>query len=681
MRRLRKLLLVLADRPVLSSVLACIAFSLISLWHGQDSSWDVRNYHIYDAYAVLHSRIGFDMAPAGFQSYFNPLLDIPYFWMITHWPAPLAGLVLGAWGGLTYGLLYLIAYGVLIENDDVERRQLASGLALAGALSVNIVFWIGSATGDVTTTILVLAAFAIVIATWSRQLRGEIPIFLLLLAGVLAGAAAGLKLTNAPYALALGLSMAIAPGSPRRKVMALISVCSGVALGLAVSIGWWWWLMFEKFGNPLFPQFSAWFPNGWSLPISIGDRRFLPRNFWEALIWPVILTINGSRVADTGPHQPLWIVVYLLYIVWLTRAVVGAVRRRKVRGELGAAHRDASASEFLLVLIGVSFLVWMKVFSIYRYTTPIAVLLPLAAWILWNQHTARKFNKRIMAWVIGLATAFGLFAGNHDIGHDSWTYQALRITTPQLQSPNTSTVLLVTAPALSYPIAWLVTGFPQSLMFASVGSDFPASEGYWKTLRDRIRRRGGNIYAIFAAPSDGRGRDVRLANVWIDKLHLNSSTRGCGALRAIVARTHVHAVVIGPREDHPPNMRCSLGETAADKMAVQVANARHIRRASRVLAGKGYRLEANSCKRFNAQIGAGDYSYSWCRVEPSSVASVNRPTESQASRTLRILCDNSATSCCKNGASERHREARRTYRKSAHERERALGLGEHQPDR
>ena len=42
---------------------------------GQDQNWDLLNYHFYNAYALFHGRIFMDFAPAGIQTYSNPLLD------------------------------------------------------------------------------------------------------------------------------------------------------------------------------------------------------------------------------------------------------------------------------------------------------------------------------------------------------------------------------------------------------------------------------------------------------------------------------------------------------------------------------------------------------------------------------------------------------------------------------
>ena len=53
----------------------------------QDVNWDLQNYHFYNAWAFVHQRLGWDIAPAQLQTYHNPLLDLPYYAMVAaDWP-------------------------------------------------------------------------------------------------------------------------------------------------------------------------------------------------------------------------------------------------------------------------------------------------------------------------------------------------------------------------------------------------------------------------------------------------------------------------------------------------------------------------------------------------------------------------------------------------------------------
>ena len=57
----------------------------LSILLRQDNNWDLRNYHLYSAWALLNGRAGMDIAAAGIQSFFNPLLDLPYYMLAVKW--------------------------------------------------------------------------------------------------------------------------------------------------------------------------------------------------------------------------------------------------------------------------------------------------------------------------------------------------------------------------------------------------------------------------------------------------------------------------------------------------------------------------------------------------------------------------------------------------------------------
>lgn len=78
---------------------------------GQDACWDLKNYHLYNAWAWLHGRPTTDLAPAGLQSYFSPYLDLPYAWLalgpLKHWPRVLTA-VQGLYTGLAFYMVWAI---------------------------------------------------------------------------------------------------------------------------------------------------------------------------------------------------------------------------------------------------------------------------------------------------------------------------------------------------------------------------------------------------------------------------------------------------------------------------------------------------------------------------------------------------------------------------------------------
>src|SRR6187431_2059507 len=61
----------------------CVGAGLYSVSKGTDANWDLKNYHLYSAYAFVNNRLFFDIAPSQLQTYLNPTLNlITYYFMV-----------------------------------------------------------------------------------------------------------------------------------------------------------------------------------------------------------------------------------------------------------------------------------------------------------------------------------------------------------------------------------------------------------------------------------------------------------------------------------------------------------------------------------------------------------------------------------------------------------------------
>ena len=176
--------------PFLLAMLVPVMFALASLAIGQDSNFDLLNYHLHNAWALFNGRVGVDLAPAHMQSYFNPLLDIPYYVTMVMYPLPR---LTAAAMGLVHGSCFIALLTIGKHFVAASRSPHLSAVMLAAAGCTSAVFLseLGNTMGDNTTAPLVLASLAVVLHGWSatgtparRVLWG------MLGAGVLAGAAA-----------------------------------------------------------------------------------------------------------------------------------------------------------------------------------------------------------------------------------------------------------------------------------------------------------------------------------------------------------------------------------------------------------------------------------------------------------------------------------------------------------
>ncbi|KAF1695725.1 hypothetical protein CSC64_02765 [Pseudoxanthomonas koreensis] len=575
-----------------ATVAVSVLCALASLLRGQDANWDLRNYHVYNAWAVLEGRLGIDLAPAQMQSYFVPLLDVPYFLLVQHAPAPLAAVLLGLLHGLAFLPLAWIAWRAL--EDDVRRDWLAPLLGIAGLASAAFLSELGNTMGDASTAPLVLGALALSLPgtddRWSARR--------LALAGVLLGLAVAFKLTNAMYAVALGLAVLAAPLPWRARIFAG-SWLALVALAVfALLAGPWLYAVWSTFGNPLFPQFNAWFQAPLAPPLTVGDQRWLPRSFGEALLRPLTSTANPYLVSEIALLQVTWALLYVAAIIALLAWIA---RRLGWMQGTGVAPAAAGVRRMPGVFFVAGYAIWLAMFSIHRYLVVLELLAPLLLWLLLHWLLRPRLAGRVATVAIALAALVAL-AGWNSWGHAGWSQRAFRVEAPRLMPP---TVLLVG----NEPQAWRLPFLPEGPVYASVGSNFPESEAYVARVRAMVAAGGGEAGAIVPAAVDRRAESIERRNRWAAWLRLD--TGDCRLLRWLAGRSRSVELVAAAQS---PDGRCHLRPAAARLLATGDANRELLDGADVVLARYGFRLDAASCEVLDSRIGRQPHPWHWCRV-------------------------------------------------------------------
>ncbi|UMR31024.1 hypothetical protein MJ904_01785 [Massilia sp. MB5] len=473
--------------------LAPLAAGLLALLMGQDDNWDLHNYHLYNAFALLHGKVGYDLAPAQWQSYFNPTLDLLYYGLALHLPGPLAGFLMGALHGLNFPLLAALCRRLLPTGAAGQPAyRLSLLLALAGCLGPAFLSEIGNTMGDNLTALCVLGSLLLLLRQPLPLARPASALRWPLLAGLLAGVGTGLKLTNAGYALALCLALLVQPGSALLRLRAAGVFGLAVLAGIGLSAGHWYWRMWDVFGNPLFPQFNQLFQGPLAAPIGIGDTEWLPRHWGEKLLWPFIFTLDPKRICELVLRQPLWPLLYLALLAW-----GGALLWRRGRPLNGVPL--APPARLLLVFFSLAYLVWLNLFSIYRYLVPLELLAPLLCWLLAARLLGARRGRLLATVCIALAALPLYSAGGW--GHARWAWRAFTVQTPVLAQPAQSMIVTVHGhPAMG----WLAAFFPPQLAFAALGSGFPESPAFRARLDAMLAARSGPHYVMLETGSHPR---------------------------------------------------------------------------------------------------------------------------------------------------------------------------------
>jgi len=345
--------------------LLCLAAGgAVSVWRRKDMNWDLQNYHFYNAWAFLENRLGYDIAPAQMQSYLNPLLDIPFFLLVQAGTPPvLIAFILGLPLGAAFAFfLWCIGYTVSTLPAS-ERNTIAALAVVVGMTGAAGLPTAGSTMNEWHTAALIMPAvyLAMVCCAEPAERHG---VLVWPLIGFLLGAAAGLKFTAAIYGVALSIAVILVlRGSISSRLETLGLLIAGGVAGLAVTYGYWGYLLIREFGNPIFPFFNAvfrspyWFGENW-------HDQFRPRTVEDAVALPFRMferNILTSNVPQRDPRMPLTLIAMAALTIGLA---AGKVR-------LPYAHR---AFAFLSVFVLAAFVVWLVVFAIYRYLIPVELI-------------------------------------------------------------------------------------------------------------------------------------------------------------------------------------------------------------------------------------------------------------------------------------------------------------------
>jgi hypothetical protein len=230
----------------------CAAAGAYSVSQGTDANWDLKNYHLYAAYAFVNNRLFFDIAPGQLQTYLNPALNlITYYFMVMLNECPrLFAFTQGIPAGI-YGF-FLLRIGTTTASATLGRTPLAFACAVAatavGLTGAGFTAVVGTSTNDIVTGMLCLAALAIVTGEIVDRSHGH---WRLGLSGILAGIAFGAKLTAVMYFVPLGLVVLTTLG-----LRAAFTFGVPAAVAFLVVFGPHAWQLWSATGNPLFPLYN-----------------------------------------------------------------------------------------------------------------------------------------------------------------------------------------------------------------------------------------------------------------------------------------------------------------------------------------------------------------------------------------------------------------------------------------
>lgn len=497
-------------------------FGLVGLLPGKDDNWDLLHYHFYNPYALLNGRAAVDLAAADFHTYFNPLLDLP-FYLAVHLaadgqvPAVLVAFVLGTLQGVNVSLLFALALAVLrpaavlhgltgsgrgprwLDQAMRSRWTLPAAAALIGMCSGGSLYMLGTTFYDTLIGIPVLLAL-LLLAKGADGLFGKAPRYPAwrpAAAGLLCGAAAGLKLTAAVFGIGIGLALLLGPATwPKRWRSVLLYGLASATAWLALS-GWWLWRIWQETGNPLFPYFNDLFQS----PVApVGNNRAsgaMPEGLLETLFYPLLFTLEPRRI-DSFVHDTKLLLFYLASPLGLVAGWLG-LRRPPARG--GGEWVEPRRALVLLLALYASYWVWLAAFSIHRYMVPLEMAVPLVLVATVGLLPLPQRWRAVLAVLLLVAALPIKPDWRHRVSWEGRLWQPFLLAEPPAEIDYGDALVLIPGwhPGW-YPKAWVIPFFPPETAFSRIRAVKPAAEELLLldgAVAERIEAHRGPLYALF----------------------------------------------------------------------------------------------------------------------------------------------------------------------------------------
>jgi hypothetical protein len=429
---------------IVGSLLAGALYTWLS---GEDINWDWRNYHEYGAFALLSGRFNVDVAPGGFQTFLNPLAYVPAYVLRHGLGAPFWGLLLGAVHGLNLALVWWISRLLLGTSRTGWAVAASVAIAAFGPMTLSEV---GTSFIDVLTALPVLIGLGLMLSAEKRYVAR------LAAAGLLIGAAVGLKLTNATFLFGAVVSL-LALNHPFRKIgtFVLASAAGGLVTG-----GAWALMLWREFASPTFPYFNSIFRSPEAPRALLADGRFLPHGLLDAMAYPFHWLVGNHPSSEFPFRDPRFAVVIVLLAITIG---IGMLRKAQV-----FRQRDNQFVLFFIAAYGS----WLALFAIHRYaivlelmTAPMIVLLLTRLFETLFDPNAASVSHVRNASAVAVALAIALWTQPADWSRRPWSdpYRpqlAGALATPAtymlLQKPVGYVVPLLPAGSRAYQLADIV---------------------------------------------------------------------------------------------------------------------------------------------------------------------------------------------------------------------------------
>lgn len=360
----------------------------LSVYLFQLPSNDLYYYHYYNGWAFLHNRIDIDFLPSLTRTYYNPLYDaLMYFTVEKLNNHPLVLLFVSS---LKYGILMFVCYKVydFVFKNIYKDKIFAELFSIITAASSPILLCcITFESNDIQSAILIMLAFYFLLKNlFKENCKSGVLIF----CGVLTGLVVGLKYTNIVYAASLPLVILALKNQVKNPFKKIGMLILGMFFGFLITNGYWTYLLWTKFRNPVFPYLNNIFhsPFGSDYYFLYDEmRHLLPKNIFEYIFYPLLNSAERLFVGIEFKYFDLKSALTFAAIA----AFVFLLKSTAVKNRINKIT-EINVFYALIYFVGFTYYINLLIFANIRYIIPLFMLAPVIIYIFFAVICNKKMH-------------------------------------------------------------------------------------------------------------------------------------------------------------------------------------------------------------------------------------------------------------------------------------------------
>lgn len=234
----------------------CVFVSAPVFHGGLALSSDALNHHFYLGWVAQSQRLSIDFMAASYQSYQAPYLYWPLYQLASNGSSGItAGAVLAIIATATIPPVWIFSKWCIPGDTAFDAVMRLAAIVLSFMSSI-VLLQLTTTSNDLFAAIPLLWAMALAKDTSGTE---EPAGWRTGVSGLLAGLAVAVKLSNAPLAIVLPIIWWNGGTAVGKNARMLVLGGLSMAAGFVAGYGYWGLLLWERFGNPIFPLYDHWF--------------------------------------------------------------------------------------------------------------------------------------------------------------------------------------------------------------------------------------------------------------------------------------------------------------------------------------------------------------------------------------------------------------------------------------